>query len=173
LPANVENRAAFMSGPPPTPIPLRVLRGNPSKRPFQRGLEPERTAEPPACPDFLVGYAADEWFRVVPALHPLGLLTVLDVAVLAAYCQAYAHWRTASEMLTQMAERDPTTHALLVKRQDGSPGRNPLLKIAADAASDMVRYAAEFGFSPAARARIAAGVVYEPGPSKFDGLIAE
>jgi len=35
----------------------------------------------------------------------------------------------------------------------------------------MVRYAAEFGFSPAAGARIAAGV-YEPPPGgKFDGLI--
>jgi P27 family predicted phage terminase small subunit len=161
-----------MPGPAPTPIPLRVLRGNPSKRPFRRGLEPERPAEPPGCPDFLVGYACDEWHRVAGGLHQLGLLSVLDVMPLAAYCEAYARWRTAEEVLARVAANDPTTHGLLVKRRDGNDARNPLVKIAADAAADMVKYAAAFGFSPAARARIAAGVSYEP-PSKFDGLLAE
>jgi P27 family predicted phage terminase small subunit len=159
-----------MPGPPPQPINLRVLRGNPSKRAFRRGLEPERAPEPPGCPDFLVGYACDEWHRVGASLHLLGLLTALDVMPLAAYCEAYARWRTAEEVLTKMAASDPTTHGLLVKRQDGNAARNPLVKIAADAASSMVRYAGEFGFSPAARARIAAGAAYEP-PSKFDGLL--
>jgi P27 family predicted phage terminase small subunit len=70
-----------------------------------------------------------------------------------------------------MAERDGATRGLLVKRLDGNAARNPLVKIAADAASDMVRYAAEFGFSPAARARIAAGVHAQP-DGKFDGLLA-
>jgi hypothetical protein len=36
----------------------------------------------------------------------------------------------------------------------------------------MVRYASEFGMSPAARARIAAGAGFEPPPGKFDGLLA-
>jgi P27 family predicted phage terminase small subunit len=159
---------------PPVPIPLRILRGNPGKRAFRRGLEPERPAEPPEPPPFLVGYAADEWWRVAPGLHQLGLLSVLDVGPLSAYCQAYSHWRTASETLAAMAERDGATHGLMVKRaSDGNPMRNPLVKIAADAASDMVRYAAEFGFSPAARARISAGVAYEPPGGKFSGLLAE
>jgi P27 family predicted phage terminase small subunit len=159
-----------MPGPPPTPIPLRVRRGNPSNRGFKRGLEPERPAEPPGCPDFLVGYACDEWYRVAPGLHQLGLLSLLDVAVLGAYCESYARWRTASETLAAMAERDGATHGLMIKRQDGNAARNPLVKIAADAASNMVRYAAEFGFSPAARARIAAGVYAEPA-GKWDGLL--
>jgi P27 family predicted phage terminase small subunit len=159
-----------MPGPPPQPIPLRLLRGNPGKRAFKRGLEPERPAEVPGCPDFLVGYACDEWHRVSGGLHALGLLSVLDVGPLSAYCEAYARWRTAEEVLTKMAASDPTTHGLLVKRQDGNAARNPLVKIAADAASSMVRYAAEFGFSPAARARIAAGV-YAQAAGKFDGLL--
>jgi hypothetical protein len=37
-------------------------------------------------------------------------------------------------------------------------------------AADMVRYAGEFGFSPAARARIAAGPGSVQPASKFDGL---
>jgi P27 family predicted phage terminase small subunit len=162
-----------MSGPPPTPIPLRVLRGNPGKRPFRRGLEPERPAEPPPAPSFLRGYAADEWHRVAPGLPQLRLLSQLDVMPLAAYCEAYARWREAEEALRKVAERDPTTHGLLVRSQLGDARTNPLVKISRLAAADMVRYAAEFGFSPAARARIAAGVAYEPGPSKFEGLLAE
>jgi P27 family predicted phage terminase small subunit len=161
-----------MSGPPPQPISLRILRGNPSKRRLHRGLEPERPSELPEPPSFLVGYAADEWYRIAPALHQLGLLTGLDAMPLAAYCEAYATWRTAIETYNSMAERDGATRGLLIKRTTGDPARNPLLKIATDAAADMVRYAGEFGFSPAARARIA-GVAYEPGPAKFDGLLAE
>jgi P27 family predicted phage terminase small subunit len=72
-----------------------------------------------------------------------------------------------------MAERDPLTSGLLVKRTDGNAARNPLVRIAADAADDMVSFASHFGMTPAARARISAGVGFEPpGRSKFDGLIA-
>lgn len=161
-----------MPGPPPQPLALRILRGNPGKRalPFRRGLEPERPAELLPPPAFLVGYAADEWSRISGELHRLDLLSVLDTSVLAAYCQAYSHWRTAEETLAQMAERDPTTHGLLIKTVEGNVRVSPLTKISRRAASDMVRYAAEFGFSPAARARIAAGVHAQPA-GKFDGLL--
>jgi P27 family predicted phage terminase small subunit len=146
------------------------LKGNPSKRPFKRGLEPERPAEPPPCPDFLRGYSCDEWHRVAPGLHQLGLLSLLDVQPLAAYCMAYHRWREAEELLAQMAARDPVTSGMLVKNQSGDARVNPLAKISRLAASDMVKHAAEFGFSPAARARIAAGVYPQPA-GKFDGLL--
>jgi P27 family predicted phage terminase small subunit len=159
-----------MPGPPPQPIALRILKGNPGKRPFQRGLEPERPPAPPEPPPFLIGYACDEWYRVAGGLHRLGLLTALDVMPLASYCVAYARWREAEELLAQMAARDPTTSGLLVKSQLGDARVNPIAKISRLAASDMVKYAAEFGFSPAARARIAAGVYAQPA-GKFDGLL--
>jgi phage terminase small subunit len=72
-----------------------------------------------------------------------------------------------------MAAKDPVTSGLLIKSQgNGDAIQNPLLGIARRAANDMVRYAGEFGMSPAARARIRAGVWHEPPPSKFDGLLA-
>jgi phage terminase small subunit len=46
-----------------------------------------------------------------------------------------------------------------------------MVRIAANAAEAMVSFAGHFGMSPAARARIAAGVGFEPPPGKFDGLI--
>jgi phage terminase small subunit len=76
-----------------TPTHLQVLRGNPSKRPIRPELEPLQTAEPPKPPRYLTRLAAAEWRRLAPELHRLGLLTVVDVAPLAAYCQAYARWR--------------------------------------------------------------------------------
>jgi P27 family predicted phage terminase small subunit len=159
-----------MPGPPPQPIPLRVLRGNPSRRAFRRGLEPERPPEPPEPPPFLVGYACDEWYRVAGGLHRLGLLTALDVMPLASYCVAYARWREAEELLARVAANDPTTHGLLIKTVEGDARVSPIAKISRKAASDMVRFASEFGFSPAARARIAAGV-YAQAAGKFDGLL--
>ena len=157
-----------MSGPPPVPTNLRILRGNPSKRPIRDEPQPARSVEVPEPPRFLTGYAADEWHRTAPALHALGLLTTLDVNVLAVYCQSYARWRTAEEELAKMV--NTPTGGLLIRSADG-PRVNPLARIARDAGAAMVAYASQFGLGPAARARVAAGVTWREGTSKFDGLL--
>jgi P27 family predicted phage terminase small subunit len=118
----------------------------------------------------LVGDALEEWRRIAPGLHLFGLLTALDVALLAAYCVSFQRWKSALEAFDKRAQLDPTMHGLLVKGSEGQPRPNPLLKIAASAASDTVRYAGEFGFTPAARSRIAAGVGPTT-PSKFGDLL--
>jgi P27 family predicted phage terminase small subunit len=149
------------------PTHLKLIRGNPGKRPLPAEPEPDVPENMPEAPPFLAPYARDEWWSIGPQLVRLRLLTSVDLQVFAAYCQAYATWRTAIETLNGMAERDATTGGLLVKRvSDG----NPLLAIAASAAADMVRHAGEFGLTPLARGRIASGGSYEP-PGKFDGLL--
>jgi P27 family predicted phage terminase small subunit len=158
-------------GPRPIPTHLRVLQGNPGHRPLNRD-EPQPLI-PDECPDppeFLTGYAADEWWRVGAELHRLGLLTIVDIAPLAAYCNAYERWRTAEESLKKIADNDPVMHGLMIKR-DANAVVNHLVGIARKAAGDMVRYASEFGLTPAARARIAAGVG-EQQQHKFAGLLA-
>jgi P27 family predicted phage terminase small subunit len=95
----------------------------------------------------------------------MGLLTVLDIHILAIYCTAYAEWREAEEKLAEARKRDPVTRGLLV---DGRV--NPILKIARNAAQDMLRFAAEFGATPAARTRISLGVGV-PDNGKFGDLI--
>jgi P27 family predicted phage terminase small subunit len=159
-----------MPGPRPQPIALRLLRGNPSKRPIRRGFEPPQPPLPPSPPSFWTGYAREEWDRVAPGLHLFGLLTEIDVMVLAAYCEAFKRWKTAVEALDRVAALDPAMHGLLGKGGEGQARVNPLVRIASEAAADMIRVAAEFGFSPAARSRVAAGPL--SGPSKFDGLLA-
>jgi P27 family predicted phage terminase small subunit len=160
-------------GPPPIPLVLHRLRGNPSKKKLPPGPEPALLPKCPEPPPFLSVHAVDEWWRVAPELWALGLLTVLDTACLAAYCQAYSHWRTAEEALARVAERDEAMRGLLIKTTDGNARRNPLVKVAADFAADMVRFANEFGLTAVARSRLAAGVNRQPGPSKFHGLLAD
>ena len=70
-----------------------------------------------------------------------------------------------------MAERNPVTGAMLIRTSTGIPTQNPLLRIAFTAANDMVWFAAEFGLTPSARARIGNGIAATLAPSKFDGLL--
>jgi P27 family predicted phage terminase small subunit len=160
-----------MPGPRPTPTHLRLLRGNPSKRPVPNEPQPAIPDGMPEAPPFLGAYGRDEWWSTGVQLYQLGLLTVVDVQPFAAYCQSVHLWRTAIEKLKAMAENDPTMAALLVKSRNGNAMQNPLFLTARQCANDMLRYAAEFGLTPAARARIAGAGFEPPGGSKFDGLL--
>jgi P27 family predicted phage terminase small subunit len=158
-----------MSGPPPIPTRLKVIRGNPGHQKLNKQEpRPAISAEPPPPPSFLSPLARDEWWRVAPELHRLGLLSTLDVNPLAAYCTAVARWQQAE---TAMAEQDDPEAALTSRRATGSLMPHPLLQVAEHAARDMLKFAAEFGLTPAARARVAGGVVGRAMPSKFDGLL--
>jgi phage terminase small subunit len=57
-----------MPGPPPTPSVIRLMRGNPGKRAFNRHEPRSAIADAvPEPPDWLdAGYACDEWGRVAP-----------------------------------------------------------------------------------------------------------
>jgi P27 family predicted phage terminase small subunit len=161
-----------MRGPKPTPTHLRLLRGNPSKRPIRPEPEPEIPHDMPEPPPFLGAYGLDEWWTTGPELHRLGLLTALDLQPFAAYCQAFHHFRSATERLNEMAATDPVMAALIVKTRNGGVVQNPLVLTARQCANDMVSYASHFGLTPAARARIAsAGFDPPSGPNKFDGLL--
>jgi P27 family predicted phage terminase small subunit len=159
-------------GRKPIPTHLKILRGNPGKHALpQNEPQPTPIEDVPEAPPFVQGYARFEWERVAAELVRMNLLTVVDSATLAAYCIAYARWRTAEEMLLEMARRDPILNGLLLKARNGLPVNNPLIKLAAHAANDMVRYATEFGLTPSARARIATGPIASTKANKFTGLL--
>ena len=151
------------------PTHLKLLRGNPGKRAIRPEPEPAAPDKPRDPPEFLSEDAKNEWWRVTPELHALGLLTALDLMPLAAYCEAYSRWVTAERVLAQMAAGDACFNGLT--GSSGSQPTNPLVKIARNAAADMLHFAGEFGLTPRARTHLtAAGRVTEPG--KFDGLLA-
>ena len=68
-----------MPGPPPEHPHLRLLKGNPGKRPARKPPEPVRTEQCPDPPEHLTGHAREAWLQLAPELQRLNLLTVLNV----------------------------------------------------------------------------------------------
>ena len=89
-----------MRGRKPKPTALKIIEGNPGKRPI-RGSEPKPLATQPSCPAHLSPTAKAEWKRLAQTLNRVGLLTQADRAALAAYCQAYGRWVEAERKLAE------------------------------------------------------------------------
>lgn len=141
------------TGRKPKPTALKLVTGNPGKRSLNK-KEAKVDLAQPTPPAFLNDDAKVEWGRVVGTLYKAGLLTEIDRAALAAYCQAYGRWAQAERALARMAEKDEFNRALMVKTHNGTAVQNPLVGIANKAKADMVRYAVEFGMTPSARSRV-------------------
>ena len=77
-----------MRGRKPKPTSLRVIEGNPGKRPLNT-REPKPVRGAPTCPAHLSPTAKAEWKRLIGQLVELGMISLLDRAALAAYCQTY------------------------------------------------------------------------------------
>ena len=142
-----------MRGRKPTPTHLKLVRGNPGKRRLN-AAEPVPERVLPSPPPELSADARTEWDRVAGELHRIGVLSGIDRAALAAYCQAYGRWVVAERAIAKMAERDSLTEGLMIKTTNGNAVQNPLVGTANKAMADVVRYAAEFGMTPSARSRI-------------------
>lgn len=133
-------------GRPKTPTPLKKLQG--TDRPDRvHENEPRPDVAIPACPKHLSEVARKEYRRITKLLKQNGLITRLDMAPVAAYCQAYARWVEAEEALK-------ISSSLLIKTPSGYPVQNPLIGIANKQIEIMAKFLAEFGFTPAARARM-------------------
>ena len=160
-----------MSGPPPIPTHLKLLRGNPGHQKLNKNEpQPSIAVAVPAPPDFLSKYAREEWRRVAPEAHALKLLTRLDVTMFGVYCETVGRWRLIVEALKQAAKDEPEFRGLCYRDDDGDIVANPLVRAASQAAKDVVRLAGEFGFTPAARSRIGVNITPRP-PSKFGDLL--
>jgi P27 family predicted phage terminase small subunit len=137
-------------GPKPTPTKLKIIRGNPGKRKIN-DAEPVTNmllAEPP---EHLSGEALKEWHRVAGELNSMGVITGIDAAVLAAYCQSYGRWVEAERVLTKMKN---SADGLLIKTTNGNYIQNPLVGIANKSMADMVKYSTEMGMTPSSRSGI-------------------
>jgi P27 family predicted phage terminase small subunit len=134
-----------MRGRRPKPTRLKVITGNPGRRPLNTS-EPRPEIAIPECPLQLGPVARQEWERLAVQLSSLRILTHLDRAALAAYCGAYAMWAEATEAIQK--------YGTMVKSPSGYPQQSPYVSIANRQAEIMIRIAAEFGFTPASRSRI-------------------
>ena len=144
-------------GRKPKPTALKVLEGNPGKRPLndREPVPPRATLK---CPAWLLPEAKKEWKRLAPALEAMGVLTMADLTAFEGYCQAYARWKEAEAFITQ--------HGSLFQTPSGSVQQVPQVSIAQQNLQIMQSFCSEFGLTPATRARIIAGAGSEDGASE-------
>lgn len=132
-------------GPKPEPTYLKVVKGNPGKRP----LNPrEARFDPvnPAPPAHLGRHGKAEWKRLAPLLASRGLLTAPDLGTFEALCEAYDDWRTASA--------DVKKHGLTFKTPNGYEQIRPTVAVKTRARDAYVKIGSDFGLSPAERGRL-------------------
>lgn len=164
------------------PTALKILKGNPGKRPLPKN-EPKPTGDMPDPPSHLDEYALEEWNRVCDGLHAMGVLYGVDMATLAAYCASYSRWRTADEELQKltMVLSDPDNpeseiiyqplRAMIEITKAGNMIQHPLVGTSNVAKSDCIKYAAQLGMTPSARASLGIDPK-QLKKSKFMGLIS-
>lgn len=127
------------------PTNVKIFRGNPGGRPLNAD-EPKPQPGIPPCPKHVQGEARREWRRMGKQLNELGLLTKIDRAALAAYCQSWARWVEAEEKIR--------ASGIVVNAPSGYPILNPYLSVINTAIAQMKAFLTEFGMTPASRSRI-------------------
>ncbi len=144
------------AGRPPKPRVLKIANGNPGKRPLN-DREPTPEISAPTMPTWLARRAKVEWKRIVPILLNLGLLTRLDLAALAGYCQSFADFERSSR---EIEKYGVTILRDVFDRHGAKVGSkrvvNPAVAIQTAASGRLKAYIAEFGLSPSARSRVKA-----------------
>lgn len=133
---------------PRKPRRLAILAGLPGHR--KPPPDPPQPASIPGLPPpaWLHPYGREEWDRLAPELEQLGLLTIADLSVFAGFCQSVARVREAAEI----SAVKPTAAAVV---------RGERLAL-----NQMRALAAEFGLTPASRARVAAVSLPDPAADK-------
>ena len=160
-----------MSGPPRKPTKVRRAEGNPGKLPINEN-EPEPPAGDLQCPDWLQGAGRGEWDKLIDMFAEMKsdgqeFITKADETALAAYCQAYSDLVEAVEKLNnpKIGSVFPIrSEGKYVKKPDGTTEyregaikylqQTPWVAMKNKALIALRQYAAEFGFTPASRARV-------------------
>ena len=132
-------------GTPRKPTALKVLEGNPGKRPLPLH-EPKPAPIMPECPSWFDAEAKSFWHKYGPKLHALGLLTEIDGPAFEAVCQRYSLW--------VKCEKRMKAKGLVKKLDTGYEQQRPEVSIAKNALADVKAFLTEFGMTPASRSRI-------------------
>ena len=134
-----------LRGPAPEPTALRIVKGNPGKRPLNE-REPQPRVRKPHCPDHLDEIAKQEWKRLLPILRRMRVLTEADYIALGNLCLQYSVLIKAEQQLAKSG--------LLFKTPSGYVQQSPLISIVSNASQQVTGLCREFGLTPSARSRV-------------------
>lgn len=148
-----------MPGPAPKPTRQKKLEGTHRKdREAPNALDFNPATDLPAPPDDLRSEAARQcWEVCAKELHGKGMLAVVDLALLRAYCYQVSLMLEAEEEL-ELNGKTETRHTANGSYQV----RSPWVAILSDATEKVHKIGQQFGFSPASRTRISVPLIDKP-----------
>lgn len=137
-----------MKGRKPKPTAAKKLAGNPGKRKLNEAEPTFSTPVDLRAPEHLSEEARGEWNRLAGELSWAGVLTTVDTATLAAYCEAFAQWVKAKKIVA--------TEGMTMQNAFDVMVVHPAVRISDMSVKQMVRLASELGITPASRSRVKA-----------------
>jgi len=138
-----------LGGRRPKPTALKILTGNPSKRPLNKH-EPIAENFNSPCPSYLTKKGIEAWHKLTPILKDMNVLTNADSLALERLCDCYADILAARELIKRDGRTYQTTDAngnTLIKN-------NPAVNQARTSEAQLKSYLVEFGLTPAARTKL-------------------
>ncbi|BGI53035.1 MAG: phage terminase small subunit P27 family [Candidatus Hamiltonella defensa (Ceratovacuna japonica)] len=137
-----------MAGRRPTPTALKLVTGNPGRRPLNSAepTPPPYSAQPPT---HLSNTAKDTWERLTQLLNSMSVLTLADAFALERLCDIYDEILRYRAMIQRKGETFEvhSQNGVLIKA-------NPAVSMLSDADKRFKSYLVEFGLTPAARTKV-------------------
>jgi P27 family predicted phage terminase small subunit len=135
-------------GTKPKPIEQRIREGNIEKTPLPEpvliGGRPQADIITP--PDDLPEDGKDLWNLVVPSLLEAGILDMVDLPALEAMCTQWAYGKRAGRIIEEKG--------MLSRGHAGQIREHPAMATVRKSHEVFHRFAAEYGLTPSARARL-------------------
>jgi len=156
-----------MKGRPRLPKKIKLLKGNPGRRPLNdREPQPLRTI--PECPSHLTEEEREVWDVVSRKLYDMGVLTEVDDIALSFFCEYFNEYRKLADQVKKAGVFikvkngketktfvDPETGKTVTKEVDRYIVQRSPVAAARDTAWSIAgRILADFGMTPAARTRL-------------------
>lgn len=134
-----------MRGKKPKPTKIKILEGNPGKRPLNLN-EPKPLLIAPECPKELNPKAKKIWNRFYPEMERTGILAYIDEMAFAGLCQNYAIYLETEKFLEE--------NGRVMITRSGAKKARPEVAISNNALNFVKAFAAEFGLTPSSRGRL-------------------
>jgi len=136
------------AGRKPKPTHLKLIAGNPGKRPLDTAAEPQPDAvdENLQPPPWVSGEGRAVWAVEFPKLVRNGMISDIDLNAFARYCQAQGRYLVAQSYVAKQGE--------VLISPSGFPIQNPYLAISNKAEELAHKAETEFGMTPSSRSRV-------------------
>ena len=149
-----------MTGRKPLPTNLKVIRGTARPCRLEEKEPKASTVKRPAAPKNLSDNARKHWQKITKDLACCGVLTRMDQDALAIYCELYARWVEAGDMIQKKGMVIADLRYAGKTTKDGQritvPVLSPYFRASLKLADQMKQMLTEFGMTPSSRTRIKA-----------------